>query len=149
MPIEDLEEGIQNDKIVVKNKEVFAKSNTVIAGFAVRHPLYECKLLLLGFTDVYPSDQENTKVTGMHFMPPDYYKSIPFYPKLVIDLKQNPYNHYVNDEREIKFNYYYYLNITDKFARHGSDVIYAICKYREDGKIKHAFFNLHEITPDL
>jgi hypothetical protein len=150
MPIENIDEEMQNDKIVVQNKDVFAHGNIVVAGFLVKNPLYDCKLQLIGFTDHYPTEQEKTQVVGMRYHQVNSYPYYNIYLKMVIDLKQNQHKNFVEvNATESRYNYYFYENIADKFAGHYSDRMYAVCKYREDGIIKHAFFNLHEITPDI
>jgi len=149
MPIEDLGEEMQNDKIVVQKQDVFAQNNIVIAGFTVKHPLFDCKLQVIGFTDYYPSDGENIVMKGMSYRIPGYKWDNHIYPKLVIDLKQNTPKAYLDTECEVPCNYYIYENIHDTKAHHFYDQIYAVCKYKEDGKLMHGFFNLHEITPDI
>jgi len=142
MPIENLSE---NNQIATQNNVTFAPNSTVIGGFMVKHPLFECKFLLLGFASECPIDSASSKISGM-----SYYKFNwrPFFPKVVIDMKQNE-DHFSEKCCGSRWNYYFYNNITDKFSVFHSDSIFAICKYREDGVIKHEFFNLHEITPVL
>jgi hypothetical protein len=149
MPIENLDVDMQNDKIVVQSKDVFAQGTTVIAGFLVKNPLYDCKLQLIGFVVYAPSDGQNFVVKGMNYRQPGDNRDYNIYPKILIDLKKNPANHFIDSDSKFSVNYYYYENITDKFAGNWDDNIQAVCKYREDGIIKHAFFNLHELTPDI
>jgi len=143
MPIENLDKQESNNQLAVQHSKVFETNNTVTAGFLVKHPLYDCKLLLIGFCEMEHDGLDEFHATGK------LNEIGTIYPKLVIDLKKSEPIKYLNYKRSDNYNYYLFDNISDEFAITYSDNIYAVCKYKEDGLTKYDIFSLYEITPDI
>jgi hypothetical protein len=133
-------------QLPVKNQNVFEPSSTVIAGFLVKHPLYDCKFLLMGFSIPYVKEEE-INVQAMEYYHTGFWRDI--FLKVIIDMQQHETTYFETSPNVRKCNYYFYKNRTDKYPEMHSNEIFEVCKYREDGLTKHIFFNLHEITPDI
>lgn len=48
----------------------------------------------------------------------------------------------------LEFEYYLYENTTSSLPECAANKIFALCKYYEDGELRYAIFNLHEIVPE-